>query len=551
MAASPRIDSGPAWRRDVGLVVLLLLLAGGIRAWVVRNTEVPARDSIGFIRYALQLEKEGWARTVTSQHQHPGYSLTIVAVARPLRSLLGDTAETMELAAQLASALAGLLLVVPMYFLGRHLFDRGAGFWGALLFQCLPSSGRLLSDAISDSLFLLLLATALLFALQGIRARSPWRFALAGVSTGLAYLTRPEGLLLVAAAGLTLVLCQLVPAWRQPWRQALACAVALVLAVLAVGAPYYLTVGAVTNKPAAGLLAGKAPEKLTPAAGQPAPLPQAPPPASTAPAPFTPAMVGNFADIEKWQKLPLSQRTQTASWILGTEFVQCYLYVGWLPVLLGLWWCRSRFRQPDAWLLVLLFALDALVLWLLAVRAGYLSARHVLVLVLCTVFQAAAVLRDVPLWLGETLARHSHGRRPAWLNPAAWSLTLLLLLTGTGLSRTLHALHGNRAGHRAAGRWLASHTQPSDRIDDDHCWASYYANRVLLEYRTAPPAPAGYQPRHFVVINRSNPKKTGSYTPLVTEAQVKQEGGQVVYSWPETGPVRQARVVVFELPASR
>lgn len=66
----------------------------------------------------------------------------------------------MQFAGQLTSTLAALLLLYPMYQLGRLLFDRRVGFGAALLFQYLPISSHHLSDGISEALFLLLVASA-------------------------------------------------------------------------------------------------------------------------------------------------------------------------------------------------------------------------------------------------------------------------------------------------------------------------------------------------------------------------------------------------------
>jgi 4-amino-4-deoxy-L-arabinose transferase-like glycosyltransferase len=536
---------GTGRRRELALVALLVLLAAGVRVWVVRTTEVPARDSIGFIRYALAIQECGWRWTLHHQHQHPGYPLCILAVSLPVRHLAGLDCDSMQLSAQLASSLAGLLLVIPMYYLGKYLLDRGAGFWGALLFQCLPASGRALSDAISDPLFLLLLASGLALAVRALRRRSPAGFGLAGALGGLAYLTRPEGVLLVPAAGLALALAQCVPAWRRPWRTALACGAGLALGALVTGSPYFLTVGHFTNKPNAGVLTGKQPG-ATEEDDDPAPAGTAA--LTSAPQPYH---VGNKEEVQQYGQMPVARRVGQATWTLAAEFVQCYQYVGWLPVLLGAWWFRGRYRvAPEVWVVVLLFALDALLLWLLVVRAGYLSGRHVLVLVLCTVFQAAVAVRELPYQLAawwRRLAERAPGRRPLWLSPAAWSLVLLLLLAGTGLSRTLRPLHSNRAGHRAAGRWLAANARPWDEVEDNHGWAFYYANRLFLSEAELEPPP-GCAPRHYVVVNRSNDKKSPTRTPAVSETALHMAGGRVVYSWPEGGPAEQARVLVYRVP---
>src|SRR5688500_15667778 len=98
--------------RDACLLAVLLLLTAGLRLWVLSHTEVAARDSIGFIRYALQFEKQAWPEVLRTHHQHPGYPLSILAVSWPLHAILqtDPDADTLQLCAQLASSLAALLL---------------------------------------------------------------------------------------------------------------------------------------------------------------------------------------------------------------------------------------------------------------------------------------------------------------------------------------------------------------------------------------------------------------------------------------------------------
>src|SRR5206468_1113398 len=106
----------------------------------------------------------------------------------------------------------------PMFYLGKRFFNARVGFWAALIFQCLPVTGHLLSDGLSESLFLLLTAITLWLTARALDGNSAGRFALCGVFCGLTYLTRPEGLLLLACALLVLALMQLRPAWRRSWR---------------------------------------------------------------------------------------------------------------------------------------------------------------------------------------------------------------------------------------------------------------------------------------------------------------------------------------------
>src|SRR5205807_6330388 len=108
----------------------LLALTVALRVWLLCQTEVAARDSIGFIRYALQFETQPWAVVVRTNHQHPGYPLAILAVSVPVRQYSSQPETVrMQFSAQLVSSLAGVLLIFPMFYLGKRLFNAPVGFW--------------------------------------------------------------------------------------------------------------------------------------------------------------------------------------------------------------------------------------------------------------------------------------------------------------------------------------------------------------------------------------------------------------------------------------
>src|SRR5260370_40158607 len=164
----------------------------------------------------------------------------ILEVSQPVRAILGGFPPySMQFSAQLSSALAAVLLVFPMFYLGKVLLNHRVGFWGALLFQFLPLSGHLLSDGCSEALYLFFVASAMLAGVKAIQGNSPWRFGLCAALCGLAYLTRPEGALVLAASGMVLLGMQWVPAWRRPWPRMIACGSSLAVAALLVGSLYF------------------------------------------------------------------------------------------------------------------------------------------------------------------------------------------------------------------------------------------------------------------------------------------------------------------------
>jgi hypothetical protein len=518
----------PAWfevRRDAALLLILLSLATAVRAWLITHTEVTARDGIGFIRYAWQLERHPWPAVLKENPHPPAYPLAVLAVSTPLRHWLpADDRAAMQLSAQLANALAGVLLVVPMFYLGRGLFDRRVGFWAAALFQCLPVSGRILSDALSEGVYLLVVTTGLVFALRAFRTSSALCFGLCGVCAGLAYLTRPEGVLLLGAAGLVLAACQAKAAWRRPWGRALACGVSLAIAAVAVGAPYALVIHRFTNKETGRNL-------LRTAADRPGEGPSG----VTAGGPGAPLLASTLGVY--------SHEKRRALWglgALGGEVLKGYHYAAVVPAVLGLYWFRNRFRQPGAAVLLALCGLYTVVLWRVAFVAGYVAERHSLVFVLCGLYWAVAAVFAAGDWLAGRLGRVAAG--------GAYAVVMLAALALTALPKTLEPLHTNRAGFHAAGLWLAQHAGPADVIVDPFDWAGYYAGQVLRDADGRPSQP-GSQPGHYVVLGGTDNEHRR--LPLIPVAETIASAGTVVYQWPEQ-PVRfkAEKVVVYYVPPS-
>ena len=63
--------------------------------------------------------------------------------------------------------------------------------------------------------------------------------------------------------------------------------------------------------------------------------------------------------------------------------------------------------------------------------------------------------------------------------------------------RTLATLHGERAGFREAGQWLAQHVDHDVPLVDPYAWANYYAGRVFQENEGSRTAAGA---THFYVV---------------------------------------------------
>src|SRR5436853_7935115 len=83
-------------------LLLVVVLAAGLRVWQVQHTEVTSRDSIAFIRYAWRLQSESWPTVIKKEKHHPLYPFLIHLAAGPVRALVpDDLPRAMQLAAQL------------------------------------------------------------------------------------------------------------------------------------------------------------------------------------------------------------------------------------------------------------------------------------------------------------------------------------------------------------------------------------------------------------------------------------------------------------------
>jgi 4-amino-4-deoxy-L-arabinose transferase-like glycosyltransferase len=520
-----REETTAGWKKDAVALALLLALVLPLRVWLLTSAVATSRDGIGYIRYALEFEQFSWQEVCKKNHQHPGYPLTVLAVSEPLRWLTGATdPATMQLAGQLTSMIAVLILLYPMYHLGRLLFDRRVGFGAALLFQYLPSSAHHLSDGISESLFVMLVAATLLQAVRALHGGGWRRFALCGLCGGLAYLTRPEGALILIAVVPVLVAMQIRPAWRLPWRQFVASGAALVLVWAACASLYVYATGRITNKISVIMVI----DMLT------APLHQLHADAGGGPLfaiTFTPSSHSSV-------QLARSARA------LGLEVSNGFHYLGVVPAALGLLLSFGTLRRlPGFWMITLYCMVHATILLALALTVSYVSDRHVMVLVLCGSSLASAGLCELPRWLLRSARLHP---RSLLLHPACWSAVLFAGMIGFCLPKTLVPLHTNRHGNRAAGEWLAEQFRAGDYVDDDHCWSHYYAGMVFLENRDPPPA-QDHQPMKYVVITRAHNRAIGEVR-RQREERLKDDGASVVYHWPCTASEDDARVVVYARP---
>lgn len=535
-----QLEAVPARRSlfgpDYVRIAAVVLVGIGVHAWLVAHTAVPARDSLGFARYALNLSDPHPAHdsaaprqridVIRSAEQPPAYPAAIWVTEKVLRAAcplpLPDRA---LLATQVANAAAAVLLVVPLYLTGRMLFGRNIGFAAALLFQVLPVPARVTSDGLSEGVYLLAAAAAVMLGVRAARRPTVGGFLVCGLAVGGSYLARPEGLLIGMAVGLVATAAGLARRW--PRDAALGRLAALGVGIALVAVPYMVVIGKLTNKSTPGAI-------LNP--WETPRIWQGQPSAAAAPAEGL-ALFGAWWNPREDEG---KNRLVWAAAAVWAEVIKAVHYVVGTLTLVAIGVHRRRLFAGDLglWVPVALSGLSLVLMFFLAARVGYVSERHTVLLVMLCCLLGAAGIGPVVRGVARVPVL---GRVVVW--PAAAPAVLLAVLVASALPYTFKALHPHREGHKHAGKWLAAHAGEGDWLQDPLAWAEWYAGRTLYQ----PPHYPG-RPKYVWVVLEKGKGSPHSRLPQWEEARQRAAGHRPVYRWPEDAPETGPAVEVYKIP---
>jgi len=431
-------------------IALLAAFAAALLGWLAAHTEVMYADGLRYVAGAQAVAGGEWKATIARAVDHPAYPLAIAAAHRLLGG--GERPQDWQAAAQAVSVAAGVLLVVPLYLVALEVHGPAVAWLACLLAYMVPVVGHVLADVLSEGLFLLFWTWGCWFALRFLRhGATAWLPAALGAA-GLAYLTRPEGLLLPAALAATLGLMIIRPSIRLPcpaWLRAMALVV--VLPALLVG-PYVALKGGIGTKPAVARLFGMAPKSSATAIERERPL-DADQSAAKA---LATACRGMFRAVAAAVTTPL-------------------LVLAALGVFLRSPSDDASQARGRAFLGVVCIAW-ALALVRLFATGGYCTPRHALILAFPAIASAAAVLVRLADLAARRLTAGAAENRLGLVRGAACG-AFLLACGASWAGTTLAPVNESYAGYRQAGEWLERNTAPGAKVFDLKGWAQFYGRR--------------------------------------------------------------------------
>jgi hypothetical protein len=451
-------------------VGLLMAGAAALLGWVLRHTEASFADGLRYIHRAERIERGDWGDGLLRGVDHPLHPLGIAAVHR----LLGGAGPaSWQNAALVLGLAAAVLLVLPIYLLSLELFGEQAAWLACILVIVNPIIGYIVVNVLSETTFLFWWTLGLWGAARFLReGRFVWLPLAAGFGA-LAYLTRPEGLLLPAALLATLLVLPVLPAarinWPRWWRALAFLAGGLVLFV----GPYIALKGGLGTKPGIARVLG-----LTP--------------------PSDPL------GLEREKPLPLDQTTFETYRMATIRMLKVFRAAVTPPLfplaVLGLALAGLRTDRIRAWLFLgIVLAASAVALVRLHATGGYGTVRHGLVPGMIMTLAAAYSLSwliDKAALPGRWLGLGHQRLRPG---PAVWAALIAFLVIMPNI-RPLGPFNTSPyAVYRATGQWIETHTDPADQVLDLTDWSLFFSHRPGYLFANVYEAPSDPKTRWIVV----------------------------------------------------
>lgn len=499
-------------------VGLLLLAVTALLVWRVSRAEVLSADGLRYTAQARKIAAGDWYGGLVRSVDHPMYPLQIAGVW----TLVGmpDTPVGWQNAAWAASLVHGILIVIPLYWIARTLFGDNAAWLGVTAFYAVPHTSQILADALSESTFLHFWCWSLAFALQFLQKGRPGWLAGVAIAGAMAYYTRPEGMLICLALGLTILVTPLLPRTRVDWPRLGRVLALLGIATALFSVPVVMSRGSVGTKPAIAKVLGL--QKRAPAKAVERERPLDP----------------NQTELQTWAHA-------TAAFYRAVK--EATTSFGLVLAAIGF----ATWRRPNAasarggLLVVFILGLSTLALVRLHATQGYCAPRHTLVPSQILLLGSGAGL----VWIATQLITSLSRLRfiPAGIQaqpgPVVW-LALALVWGGSQAGAFLKPIGYDALGYRQAGEFLARTTDKNEPIIDLTGWSPFYAAHPGYTFFNIDQVFAKNDAR-YVVVREAHLVGPWDYCKLMVQLT---QGATRVATFPEKPGKRQSRVFIYEKP---
>ena len=173
---------------DVIRLLPLIVASLLTRLYLAYAIPVIAMDGMLYVSVAKDLMAGNWAKAMTVG-SHPLYPFSVMIAHLRV--------DDWQWAGQLVSVLFGSISVIPMYYLSRRLFDEKVALISSILFILHPLHARASAEVVTEATFIFFFLIALLYAWKSLAKDDLWAVFVAGLFSAFAFLSRPEGLVIL------------------------------------------------------------------------------------------------------------------------------------------------------------------------------------------------------------------------------------------------------------------------------------------------------------------------------------------------------------------
>jgi 4-amino-4-deoxy-L-arabinose transferase-like glycosyltransferase len=217
---------------------ILLIVSLLVRVYLSFFTYVIQNDSVAFMQNATYFANGDFLNGLRHAY-HPLYSFIMAGLYKVVPN--------MELSGTIVSIFFGTLTVIVFYLIGKSVFDHKISFVSAIILAFHPYAVRFSADIISESTYFFFFISALGLGFFAITKKRFSLFALTGVCSAFAYLTRPEGIgIIIIVTGWHFI--KDLDKIRLIWKDKLASILILIVSFLVFSSPYLVYVKSETGK---------------------------------------------------------------------------------------------------------------------------------------------------------------------------------------------------------------------------------------------------------------------------------------------------------------
>jgi hypothetical protein len=426
-----------------------MLAAALLLGWLGVHTEIFYTDGLRYIAQARTIDRGSLSKGLLHSVDHPIYPLAIVAIHR-LRG--GNSPRDWQASAQLAAVISGVLLVIPLYLIALELFGAARAWIACAFVYIVPFNVHVLADALSESAFLLFWAVGVWSSLRLLRtARLIWLMPVV-LASAFAYLTRPEGLVILLSLVATLLVLSFWRAIEFPVAQSRWALGLLIVGGIAAAGPFMVLKGGISSKPSMSRLLGAAPK-------------------------------ADAMAVERERPLEEGQSTLKTVLVAVRALGRAVARATTIPVLLlaplGILGGCATLNGRRMWLyLGIMLGLCALALIRVHMMAGYCTPRHAMVLAWILTLAGGAGLAQLAVVFGRAAARFKTGGWLAARAEATFAPIALGSIVVFSAPALLAPIDSGFAGYREEGEWIAAQFAPDERVIDPKGLALFYANET-------------------------------------------------------------------------